>query len=309
MALNLERSNPAPPREPVGRVPRRRRAGERESVVRTAILLVIAMYFVFPLYWLVVASTKNVPGLFNGANGSLWFDDVFALGSNLSSLFTQSNGIYGRWLLNSLLYAVAGGVGATVLAVLAGYGFAKYAFRGRTGLFALVLGGVMVPVTALVIPTFMLMGMLELNNTYWAVILPSLLSPLGVYLMRVYSQDAIPDELLDAARIDGAGELRVFWSIALPLMRPAIATVLLLAVVATWNNYFLPLAVLSDPNLFPVTVGLSQWLTLAGAAGGSDQLWNLILVGALVSVLPLIAAFIGLQRYWQGGISLGAVKS
>ncbi len=283
--------------------------GERENIVRTSVLLVIAMYFFFPLYWLLVASTKNVPGLFNGSNGSLWFDSTFALGSNLVDLFTQSNGIYGQWLLNSLLYALAGGIGATVLSVLAGYGFAKYAFVGRTGMFALVLGGVMVPVTALVIPTFMLLGILELNNTYWAVILPSLLSPLGVYLMRVYSQDAIPDELLDAARIDGAGELRVFLSIALPLMRPAIATVLLLAIVATWNNFFLPLAVLSDPNLFPVTVGLSQWLTLAGAAGGSDQLWNLILVGALVSVLPLIAAFIGLQRYWQGGISLGAVKS
>ena len=203
-------------------------------------------------------------------------------------LFTYDGGIYGRWILNSALYALAGGVGATILAVLAGYGFAKYRFAGRRFGFALVLGALMVPATALVIPTFVMFAGLGLTNTIWAVILPSLLNPFGVYLMHVYARDAVPDEILDAARADGAGELRVFLQVALPLMRPAVVTVLLLSAVACWNNYFLPLAMLSDNRLFPVTVGLGLWQGIASANNaGTTPLWSLIILGALVSVIPL----------------------
>ena len=285
-----------------------REVGERRPLFRSIVLIGLCFYFLVPLWWLFVASTKTVNGLFNGSAGAMWFDKEFDLIGNLNQLFSQSGGIYLQWLGNSFLYALTGGVGATVLAVLAGYGFAKYAFRGRSFSFALLLGSVMVPVTALVLPTFVLFSVVGLNNTIWAVILPSLLSPFGVYLMRVYAHEAVPDELIDAARVDGAGDAKIFLTIALPLLRPAIATVLLLSIVATWNNYFLPLAVLSNPTLFPVTVGLGQWLQLSAAAGGGQQLWNLIVVGALVSVVPLILAFVFLQRYWQGGLSLGSLK-
>lgn len=167
----------------------------------------------------------------------------------------------------------------------------------------------MVPLTALVIPTFIMMSQLQLTNTPWAVILPSLLSPFGVYLMTVYTRDAVPEELLDAARIDGAGEFRTFLQVALPLMRPAIVTVLLLSIVATWNNYFLPLAMLSDSKLYPVTVGIGLWQSLASANnGGGTSLWSLIIIGSLVSIIPLVIAFLSLQRYWQGGLSLGSLK-
>jgi multiple sugar transport system permease protein len=196
-----------------------------------------------------------------------------------------------------------------VLAVLAGYGFAKYRFAGRNLSFAILLGAVMVPLTALVIPTFIMLSSVQLTNTVWAVILPSLLNPFGVYLMTVYIKDAVPDELLDAARVDGAGELRTFAQIALPLMRPAIVTVLLLSVVATWNNYFLPLAMLSNSDLYPVTVGIGLWQSLASSNnGGGTSLWSLIVMGSLVSVIPLIIAFLSLQKYWRGGLSLGALK-
>ncbi len=271
-------------------------------------LLIMVAYFIIPLWWLVVGSTKSNSGLFVGSGGALWFNDEFSLWDNIQGLFRHQGGIYWVWLRNSFVYALAGGVGSTVLALLAGYGLAKYRFRGRSLYFSILLGSVMVPLTALTIPTFVLLSELGLINTMWAVILPSLLSPIGVYLVRVYAQDAIPDEMLDAARVDGAGELRLFFRVALPLLRPAIVTVLLLTTVFSWNNFFLPLAVLRDTDLLPVTVGLNQWQALSNAGAGGEQVWNLIVTGALVSIIPLIVAFLSLQKYWQGGLSLGSIK-
>jgi multiple sugar transport system permease protein len=270
---------------------------------------ILVVYFLVPIWFLIVASTKNAHGLFAGSAGALWFDKDFNLVQNVHDLFTYDGGIYLQWIGNSVLYAVTGGVGATILCVLAGYAFAKFRFRGRSFTFALLLGSVMVPLTALVIPTFLLLSYMNLTNTIWAVILPSLLNPFGVYLMRVYAVDAVPDDLLDAARVDGAGEFRTFIQVALPLMRPAVVTVLLLSIVGVWNNYFLPLAMLSSSNLYPVTVGIGLWEGLASSNnGGGTSLWNIIIIGAFVSIVPLIIAFLSLQKYWQGGLSLGSLK-
>lgn len=287
-----------------------RQTRRKPGIGAHAFLVILVVYFLLPLWWLVVASTKDAHGLFSGTGGALWFDQHFALFDNLGELFTYNDGIYLRWLGNSLFYALSGGIGATILSILAGYGFAKFDFAGRRFSMALLLGSVMVPLTALVIPTFAMLSQVGMTNTVWAVILPSLLNPFGVYLMRVYTADAVPDEMLDAARVDGAGELRVFLQVALPLMRPAIVTVLLLSVVATWNNYFLPLAVLSSDNLFPVTVGLGLWDGLANSNSGTGttSLWSLIVLGSLVSVVPLIVAFLSLQKYWRGGLSIGSIK-
>ena len=278
------------------------------NVLPQVFLGILLVYFLVPFWWIVINSSKDASGLFSGGS-ALWFaDDIDYLG-NLRELFTYNGGIYLRWIANSALYALTGGVGATVLSVLAGYGFAKFRFAGRRFAFSVLLGAVMVPLTALVIPTFIMLSQLNLTNTPWAVILPSLLSPFGVYLMTVYTRDAVPDELLDAARVDGAGEFRTFLQVALPLMRPAIVTVLLLSIVATWNNYFLPLAMLSDSKLYPVTVGIGLWQSLASANnGGGTSLWSLIIIGSLVSIIPLVIAFLSLQRYWQGGLSLGSLK-
>ncbi len=272
------------------------------------LLLAFAVYFVIPLWWLLVASTKSNSGLFVGSGGPLWFNGQFDLVENVKGLFTHDGGIYWTWFRNSFVYALAGGVGATVLALLAGYGFAQYRFRGRAFLFSVLLGSLMVPATALVIPTFVLLSDFNLIDTMWAVILPSLLSPIGVYLIRVYAQEALPQDMIDAARVDGAGELRTFFRVSVPLLRPAIVTVLLLTTVATWNNFFLPLAVLRSQKLLPVTVGLSNWQALSSAGAGNEQAWNLIVTGALVSIVPLIIAFLALQRYWQSGLALGSVK-
>ncbi len=287
----------------------RRPAHRAPGTIRLHLVLAaLVIYFLIPFWWVIVNSSKDSAGLFGGTN-SLWFAPDIDYVENLKHLFTYSGGLYGRWLANSALYALAGGIGATVLAVLAGYGFAKYTFIGRRAGFAILLGAVMVPATALVIPTFILFSQVELTNTIWSVILPTLLNPFGVFLMSIYAREAVPDELLDAARVDGAGEFRTFVRVALPLLRPAIVTVLLLSFVSSWNNYFLPLVMLVDNRLFPVTVGIGHWQSTAstyGAAG--SNLFSIIILGSLISVIPLIIAFLTLQRYWRGGLAVGALK-
>jgi multiple sugar transport system permease protein len=148
---------------------------------------------------------------------------------------------------------------------------------------------------------------LGLTNTVWAIIIPSLISPFGLYLMWVYAADAVPQELLEAARIDGAGEIRIFFTVALRLLAPGVVTVLLFAVVSTWNNYFLPLIMLSEPKLYPLTVGLTQWSAQATGAN-AQPVYNLVVTGSLLTIVPLVIIFIFLQRFWQSGLSAGSVK-
>jgi multiple sugar transport system permease protein len=278
---------------------------KKGSVAAHVVMGLLAIYFLLPFWWLLVAATKNNDGLFQSA--SLWFSD-FQLIDNLRLLFQQDGGVYVTWLRNSAFYAVVSGVGATVISALAGYAFAKLRFPGRNALFALLLGLIMVPATALVLPTYLLMSQANMVDTIWAVILPSLLNPFGVYLLRVYVHDSIPDEMLEAARIDGAGEFRVFRSVALPAMKPALVTVLLFSMVASWNNFFLPLVMLSDDQLYPLTVGLRAWYMSAIMGNGGAATFNVIVTGALVAIVPLIVAFLMLQRYWRGGLTIGSVK-
>jgi multiple sugar transport system permease protein len=284
------------------------RAGApRRSGPLTLGMLALLVYFLFPLFWLVVAATKNTGELFS--TFGLWFGRDFALFDNIRATFTHNHGEYGRWLANSLGYAAVSSVGAAALATFAGYGFARYVFRGRGPLLGLVLGTIMVPTTALAIPTYLLFSKVGLVNTPWAVILPSLVSPFGLFLMWVYARDAVSDSVLEAARIDGAGELTIFFKVTLRSLTPGFVTVLLFTLVATWNNYFLPLIMLNDPQYYPITVGLSSWSAQAvGGSGANADLLASVVTGSLLSVIPLIAAFILLQRYWQSGLSAGAVK-
>lgn len=272
----------------------------------TLLLGLFLIYTFVPLFYLVVASTKSNLDLFS--TFGLWFASDFNLGNNLRDVFTFTNGVFGRWLLNTFLYATASALGAAFVATAAGYAFAKFHFRGRNMLFAAILGAIMIPQTALVVPIYLLLARAGLIDNPLGVILPTMVSPIGVYLMRVYIEQGVDDALLDAARIDGAGEFRIFRSIVFRLVTPAFVTVLLLAFVAAWNNYFLPLIVLSTPEYYPLTVGLSSWYQLASAGGGGQALFSIVLAGALVSIVPVIVVFLMLQRYWQGGLALGAVK-
>jgi multiple sugar transport system permease protein len=283
------------------------RLGKGRGNLSVIFLIVFVIYFILPLFWLVLSATKTNSQLFSSFG--LWFADGFNLLANLQDTFTYDGGIYIRWLLNTAYYSVTSAMGAALITTAAGYAFAKFNFRGRALSFAVILGAIMVPQTALVIPTYLLLSKVGIINTPLAVILPSLVNPLGVYLMRVYSEQAIPDELLDAARVDGAGEWRTLLSVAFPILAPGFVTVLLLSFVATWNNYFLPLTVLNDPNLYPVTVGLANWNDLAAASGAAQALFTLVITGALVAIIPLIIAFLVLQRYWQGGLTFGGLSN
>ena len=281
-------------------------AFERSRRLSTAFLILPLLYTMLPLLYLVIASTKTQSDLFESFGFALGHRVV--LWGNIRAVFGFQDGIFGRWLLNTALYSGASALGATAVCSAAGYAFACFEFPGRRALFAVVLGAVMIPQTALTVPLFLLLSQVGLVDTPWAVILPSLTFPLGVYLMRVYVEQAVPRELLDAARLDGAGELRVFTTIVMPLVTPAAVTVLLISFVATWNNYFLPLVVLSTPSLYPITVGLASWYSTASAGGGSQALFPLVMTGSLVAVIPVLLAFLGLQRFWRGGLASGGVK-
>ena len=282
------------------------RRGSQRSLPLTLLTGLVAIYSLVPLAWLVINATKTQEGLLSSFG--LWFDDgEFALFSNIRDTFTYADGIFVRWLANTVLYVVAGAGGATVLATVAGYGLAKFDFAGRRAVFAIVIGAVAVPGTALAVPTFLMFSRLGLTNTPWAVIIPALVSPFGLYLMWTFAAQAIPDDMLEAARVDGAGEFRTFFRICVPLLSPGIVTVLLFTMVATWNNYFLPLIMLKDPDWYPLTIGLNAWNEQAQTVGG-EAVFNLVVTGSLLTILPLLAAFLLLQRYWQSGLAAGSVK-
>ena len=290
-----------------GRRAKRRYAPERRrSVLLTVMLWLLVLYFVLPLWWLFVSATKDNAALFS--TFGLWFGGDFSLWENLQTLFTVRDGIFVRWLLNTIGYSVASALGATLLATMAGYAFAKYDFPGSKALFSITLGAIMIPLTALALPTYLLFSSAGLTDTPWAIIIPSLVSPFGVYLMRVYAADAIPNDLIEAARVDGAGEFRIFWQVGLRLLGPGLVTVFLFTLVGTWNNYFLPLIMLNSSDLYPLTVGLAQIQAAASAGGGSQALFSTVITGSFVTVLPLIIGFLFLQRYWQSGLTTGGVK-
>jgi multiple sugar transport system permease protein len=286
--------------------PGRRPARKSTSWLLTVIVLLIVGYFLLPLYWLVVASTKSNDDLFSSFG--LWFAE-FNLFENIRNVVTVQDGIFLQWAANSVFYAVVSAVGAAFLATAAGYAFAKYRFPGGTALFTIILGAIMIPLAALTVPTYLLFARAELTDTYWAIILPALASPFGVYLMRVYAADAVDSTLIEAGRVDGVGELRIFFTIAFRLLLPGSVTVLLFALVASWNNYFLPLIMLNSPDKFPLPVGLAQWQSTAAAGSGAQALFSTIITGSLLSVIPLVVAFLLLQRYWQSGLAAGGVKA
>jgi len=279
--------------------------GGASTAFPTLFMLAFLVYFLMPLAWLLVASTKSLDDLFSSFG--LWFAD-FSLVDNISDTVTKDDGVFVTWFRNTLLYSVVSAVGAALLAAAAGYGFAKFEFRGKNLLFWFVLGSVMVPTTALAIPTYLMFSELGFTNNPLAIILPSLVSPFGIYLMRIYAEAAVPDELIEAARIDGAGEFHIFRRIAFRLLGPGFVTVLLFTFVSTWNNYFLPLVMLSEPRWYPLTVGLAQWNSQASAGGGATAAFTTVITGSLLSVVPLIIAFVFLQRYWQSGLGTGGVK-
>lgn len=278
----------------------------RATTLAYIFLFICLLYFLIPLVWLALASTKTNSGLFN--TFGFWFGERFNLIDNIRDLFARDNGLFPIWMRNTLVYATTAAFGSAIISALAGYAFAQFHFYGRNVLFAIVLVSVFVPGTVFAVPLYLLLSKSGLTNSLLAVILPALVNPFGVYLMRIYSEQAVPAELLDAARVDGAGEFRIFTQIAFRLVAPGFVTVLLFAFVGAWNNYFLPLLVLGKTDLYPVIVGLAYWNSLATQSGNNQVLFAIVVTGAVIAILPIMILFLVLQRYWQNGLALGSIK-
>jgi multiple sugar transport system permease protein len=282
-------------------------ANPKKSPAMTFFAGLYCLYSLLPYAWLFINATKTQRD-FSSTFG-LSFGRSFALWDNIRKVFTYDNGIFINWLLNTVFYTIVGAGVSTLLAALAGYALAKLKFTGKRLVLMIILGSISVPGLALVIPQFLLFSKLGLTNTYWAVLIPSFVSPFGVYLMWIYSAQSVPDALIDAAEIDGAGPFRCFFSVAAPLISPCLVTVFLFSFVGIWNNFFLPQVMLKNSKLYPLTLGLYIWNKANAQAGGSGQMiQNIVLTASSLTIIPLIIAFLSLQKYWQSGLSMGSVK-
>lgn len=286
----------------VNRAPAQR-TGVPSTLAVNVVLAVTGIYFLLPLVWVVVAATKS-PGDLFGSFG-LWFSDSPRAWENLTSLFTQSGGVFTRWVGNSILYSGVGALVAMILSAAAGYAIAKYRFRGKEALFSVILGGVLVPATVIALPLYFLLNTVGLTGSYWAVLLPSMVSPFGVYLARIHANASVPDEIIEAARLDGAGDLRIFGTIATRMMAPALVTIFLFQFVTIWNNYLLPLVMLNDTKTFPVTLGLTLWNSQTQR---DPAFYSLVVMGSAVSAVILVGLMIALQRFWRADLTAGATK-
>lgn len=286
----------------VNRAPAQR-SGVPSTLAVNVVLAVAGIYFLLPLVWVAVAATKS-PGDLFGSFG-LWFSDSPQAWENVIALFTQSGGVFARWVGNSILYSGVGALVAMVLSAAAGYAIAKYRFRGKEALFSVILGGVLVPATVIALPLYFLLNTVGLTGSYWAVLLPSMVSPFGVYLARIHANASVPDEIIEAARLDGAGDLRIFGTIATRMMAPALVTIFLFQFVTIWNNYLLPLVMLNDTKTFPVTLGLTLWNSQTQR---DPAFYSLVVMGSAVSAVILVGLMIALQRFWRADLTAGATK-
>jgi len=271
----------------------------RASPLNYVVLVVTLVLSVFPLYWmLVMASRTNdqiaqiPPPLVPGDR----------LGHNVSQLFANQDVLFAKALINSVVVAGSITISTVVFASLAGFAFAKLRFRGRAPLLALVVLTMMVPVQLGTVPLYMLMGWLGVGGRLPSVILPFLVSGFGVFLMRQYTMQAVPDELIEAARVDGCSTLRIFWSVVLPAVRPAAAVLGLFTFMQFWNEFLWPYIAL-DPENPTVQVALSR----LSSGYYTDQ--SLVMAGTLMATLPLLAVLFVFGRQLIGGIMEGAVKS
>ena len=261
----------------------------RKYPLAKALLFVGICYFAYPLYWLVINSSKgygsrDASGPFAGAN-------PFDLFNNVVHLFTQQDTLFGRWFLNSVVYSLISALGATLFAAMAGYALAVYRFKGSGFIQFVILSLIMVPPNTIVLPLFLFFTKINIVNTPAAVILPGLVSPVGAFFMMYYVRTSVPYELLQAARLDRASELRIFTRIAMPIAKPMLAIVFLIVLIANWNAYFLPLVMLNDMKLYTLQVGLG---TSEGGGG--------LIAGSIVSTIPVLMAYLYLQRHMSSDL-------
>ena len=266
------------------------------SLLLHGALLAGAALALAPLLWMIAASLMP-PGEANSYPPRLWPSQITF--EHYAALFTRLD--LAHYLLNSTLLASAVTVIALLINSMAGYDFAKFRFRGRDPLFRSLLAALVIPGQVAMLPLFLLLKQFGLINTYWGVIIPGMASIFGIFLIRQYLL-AIPDSLLDAARLDGAGELRIYLSLVLPLCRPILVTLAIFTFMGTWNDFMWPLIVLADSSLYTLPVALANLL------GEHVQDTELMMAGSVLTVLPVLLLFVVLQKYYIAGIMLGGAK-
>lgn len=265
------------------------------KVFAMVILILLAAFFLFPLYWIATGSFKDVIAI--NAKVPVWFPLAPTM-ENYAKLFDNPALL---WLFNIVFISAAAMVLTCITAALAGYALGKKRFYGRGILFTIIICAMALPKQVIVIPLLQEMTFLHINNTLWAVILPTVGWPFGVFLMKQFSE-TIPTEMLEAARVDGAGELRTFFSIVLPMIKPGIGALAIFTFVNTWNDYFLQLVMLTDRDKWTLP------LAIANLQGEMSSDFGLIMAGAALAAIPIVVVFIAFQKYFTQGIAMGAVK-
>ena len=264
-------------------------------VITVIALAVLAFLFLFPLYWIITGSLKTAAEI-NAASPTL-FPQAFTL-ANYTKLFSKPAL---RWLWNTVFMAVMAMILTCLTASLAGYALAKKRFTGRELLFSLMVCAMALPKQVILIPLLKEMAFLGLHNTIWAVILPTVGWPFGVFLMKQFSEN-IPTEMLEAARIDGAGEVLTFTKIVFPMIKPGVGALAIFTFINSWNDYFLQLIMLNSQKVLTISLGIAKMQ----AESSTD--FGLIMAGAALAAVPIITVFLMFQSYFTKGITMGAVK-
>lgn len=265
------------------------------KIFSVIILIAVVLFFLFPLYWIITGSFKSNAEI--TAREPIWFPMSPTM-ENYMELFDNPAFL---WLFNIIFISAAAMLLTCITASLAGYALGKKRFIGRGVLFTIIICAMALPKQVIVIPLAQLMTFLNLKDTLWAVILPTVGWPFGVFLMKQFSE-SIPTEILEAARVDGAGELRTFFSVVFPMIKPGIGALAIFTFVNTWNDYFLQLVML---------ISEEQWtlpLAIANMQGEMSTDYGLIMAGAALASVPIIIVFIAFQKYFTQGIAMGAVK-
>ena len=265
------------------------------KIFSVIILIAVVLFFLFPLYWIITGSFKNNAEI--TAREPIWFPMSPTM-ENYMELFDNPAFL---WLFNIIFISAAAMLLTCITASLAGYALGKKRFIGRGVLFTIIICAMALPKQVIVIPLLQEMTFLHLNNNLWAVILPTVGWPFGVFLMKQFSE-SIPTEILEAARVDGAGELRTFFSVVFPMIKPGIGALAIFTFVNTWNDYFLQLVMLISEEKWTLP------LAIANMQGEMSTDYGLIMAGAALASVPIIIVFIAFQKYFTQGIAMGAVK-
>jgi multiple sugar transport system permease protein len=260
------------------------------------VLILLSVVMVFPFFWMLMSSFKDATQIFHPR-----IVPEHPTLDNYAAILFSGHYMFPKWFLNSAIVALTTTTSVLFFDSLLGYTLSKFNFPGKRVIFLLIISTLMIPTEMLVIPWYAMSRAMRWGNTYWGVMFPGMISAFGVFLMRQF-MTSIPNDLLDAARIDGMGELNIFLKIAMPLVTPALATLAIFNFIGNWNAFLWPLIVASKPRMFTLPVGLANF---SGEAG-SD--WHLIMTGATISMIPLIIIFVIFQKQIVRGIAMTGLK-